>query len=88
MKTIINGISKVYYYETLEDLKKNEREFNDLKINLEHHEESTPCRICPRFVDGGEFNFILLHNTGDKERDLNKLNECLRIAKLPEFKEL
>lgn len=91
MKTITNETKDVvvFYYENLDDLRKNEEKFNSLKIEINHHSENTPCRICPRLLVSGEtVNIILLHNTGNKENDLKKLNECLKIVRLPEFKEL
>jgi hypothetical protein len=87
MKIIENKNVKVYYYESKKDLITNEKEFRKLKINLEHYQEIFP-RICPRTVNGKTIYFVLLYNTGDMKKDLEKLNKCLETFKLPEFKEL
>ena len=66
----------VYYYKDIEDLKTYEKEFQQLWIRLDMF-QNDPVRICPRNNNGQEIWYVLLLNTGDKNRDLETLRSAL-----------
>jgi len=88
MKIIIEKDLKVYYYKDLEDLKKVEKELNDLEINFHFNFENNPCRICPRSINGRKVNLILFKNSGDRDKDLKTLNTNLQLFNIDEIEEL
>ena len=82
MRIAEKGNVKVYYYESKKDLMNYEKELRKLKIGLDHNIEFP--KICPI----KESYIVLLHNTGDMKKDVEKLNKCLDVFKLQNFKEL
>lgn len=76
-----NGKLSVYYYNNLIELKENESLFKNLQIRLDNIGEYSPIKICPR----SEEYHILLWNSGDKNKDLEKLNISLSKLGIENF---
>lgn len=74
MKIIKDKKLTIYYYVDLRDLLTKEKEFEDLKIQLDHCWETSYVRLCPR---GKEDWYILLKDTGNIQEDEKTLNAAL-----------
>lgn len=74
----------IFYYESPEELLKEEEKFNEMRVGLNLIGKNYPIRICPR----GDTNVVLLYNTGDETQDLKRLNENLKRLNLLEVREL
>lgn len=74
MEIIKDRNKVVYYYKDFPDLLTKEKEFIELKLDIGHFFGSVnPIKVCPR---GNEIH-ILLWNSGDRDRDEEKLVEAL-----------